>query len=319
MLALMILALAGAVVVRLLVGDREGLHWPESAELWRLRGERAWAGVLVGACLAVAGVLLQSLLRNPLASPDLIGPAAGAGLGVMVAVMVGHAAGSAVLSTAALAGPALIGSLGALAAVYVLAQRRGFVEPVSLVLVGVMVSIICGALTMLVSRLLPPDAARVGAAWMFGSISDEVNRPTLWTVSAVALSATVFGAWAGPALDAAAMSEDEARSVGVAVGPLRLALFVCAGVLAAGAVVIAGPVGFVGLVCPHLFRLMAGPAHRALVLGSCAAGAALVVAADAAVKAVEVDTGRLPIGILTTLIGGPVFLVLLRKSAARAE
>lgn len=318
MLGAMFLLLVAAVVLRLLVGDpRGGLHWPESADFWTLRGDRAWAGAIVGVALAVGGVMLQSLLRNPLASPDLIGPGAGAGLGVMIAVYVGHAAGVPMVSTAAFAGPATLGSVGALALVYILAQRRGFVEPVSLVLIGVMTSLICGALTMLVSRLMPPDAARVGSLWMFGAISDEVQRPTLWAVSAVALGATAFGAWAGPAMDAAAMSEDEARSVGVAVAPLRLAMFGISGILAAAAVVIAGPIGFVGLVCPHLFRLLAGPSHRVLILGAAAAGAALVVAADAAVKAVEVDTGRLPIGILTTLLGGPIFLWLLRRDAAR--
>jgi iron complex transport system permease protein len=319
MLAAMLLLLAAAVALRFVVGDpRGGLHWPENADFWRLRGDRVWAGAIVGTALAVGGVLLQSLLRNPLASPDLIGPGAGAGLGVMIAVYLGHAAqGSAMVSTAVLAGPALLGSLGALAVVYLLAQRRGFVEPVSLVLVGVMASIICGALTMLISRLLPPDAAKVGGLWMFGAISDEVRRPTLWGATAVAGIALAFGAWAGPAMDAAAMSEDEARSVGVAIGPLRLAMFLFAGILAAAAVVLAGPIGFVGLVCPHVFRLLAGPSHRALVLGAALAGASLVVGADAAVKAVEIGTGRLPIGILTTLIGGPIFLLLLRGDAAR--
>jgi iron complex transport system permease protein len=320
MLATMVVLLCVAVVFRLLVGDRGGgFHWPESGDLWRIRSDRVVAGLVVGISLAVGGVMLQSLLRNPLASPDLIGPGAGAGLGVMVAIYLTTTESGPVISTAALAVPALIGALIALGLVYILSQRRGFVEPVSLVLVGVMVSIICGALTMLVSRLLPPDAKWVGAAWMYGSIGDDIRPSTLWMTGAVAVAATAFGAWAGPAMDAAAMSEDEARSVGVAVGPLRLALFGCSGALAAGAVVLAGPIGFVGLVCPHLFRLLAGPGHRALILGSAATGAALVVAADGAVKVISVETGRLPIGILTTLIGGPVFLMLLRKSATASD
>jgi iron complex transport system permease protein len=318
MLAMMAALLLLAVAARLLVGDaQQGLRWPESPAVWELRAGRVWAAGAVGVALAVGGVFLQSLLRNPLASPDLIGPGAGAGLGVMIAVYAGHAAGAGSLSTASLAGPALIGSLGALALVYTLAQRRGLVEPVSLVLVGVMTSITCGAITMLISRLLPPDAARVGSVWMFGSISDDVPGPVLWVVSAVAVAATAYGAFSGPAMDAMAMSEDEARSVGVPVGRMRLALFALAGILAAAAVVIAGPIGFVGLVCPHLFRLLAGPSHRALVLGAALAGAALVIGADAAVKAWPTESGRLPVGVLTTLIGGPVFLALLRRDGAR--
>jgi len=312
-------ALAAVVVLRLVVGGAEGaVGWPETSQIWGLRVDRVLAGAVVGASLAVGGVLLQSLLRNPLASPDLIGPASGAGLAVMVSVYIGHAVGGlgggvGMTSGAASHGPAaLVGSLGALAIVYGLSQRRGFVEPVSLVLVGVIVSIICGAATMFVAYLMPDRGFGV-ARWTIGALSDETGRGTLLAAGVVAVGGIAAGVALGPAMDVAAMGEDEAQSSGVAVGRLRLVLFVLSGLLTAGAVVLAGPVGFVGLVCPHIVRLLAGPGHRVLVVGAALAGATLIIGADAAVKAVSLGGGRMPIGILTALVGGPVFIVLLRR------
>ena len=119
-------------------------------------------------------------------------------------------------------------------------------------------------------------------------------------------------AW-GPLVDGAAFSDDEAHSMGVPLGRLRLGLFTVSGVMTAACVVLAGPIGFVGLVCPHVVRLLIGPTHRGLAVGSAIAGAAMLVLADVLVEVVVVRTGRLPIGVLTAMIGGPVFLVLLRR------
>lgn len=308
--------LAGVVALRLAVGG-PSLAWPETGQVWRLRVDRVLSGVVVGASLATSGVLLQSLLRNPLASPDLIGPASGAGLAVMVSVYLRYAAGlgtaGAGAGGAASFGPAaLVGALGALGLVYTLSQRRGFVEPVSLVLVGVIVSIVCGAATMFVAYLMPDRGYGV-ARWTIGALSDETGRGTVAAAGILALVGIAAGVGLGPAMDVAAMGEDEAQSSGVAVGPLRLVLFGLSGLLTAGAVVLAGPVGFVGLVCPHIVRLLAGPGHRVLVVGAALAGASLIVGADAATKAVNLGGGRMPIGVLTALVGGPVFIVLLRK------
>ncbi|MEX0876709.1 MAG: iron chelate uptake ABC transporter family permease subunit, partial [Phycisphaerales bacterium] len=113
--------------------------------------------------------------------------------------------------------------------------------------------------------------------------------------------------------DVMALSEDEARSVGVRIGVIRIGQLVSAGTLTAVSIVLAGPIGFVGLVCPHIVRLLAGPSHRTLLIGSSLAGIALVVGADTFVRVVSTDAGRIPIGVVTSLIGGPVFLVLLFK------
>jgi iron complex transport system permease protein len=208
----------------------------------------------------------------------------------------------------------VVGALAALGVVYMLGQRRGFVEPVLLVLVGVMVSVICGAGTMLLSSLMR-DGGFAAIRWSMGSISDDVPRGVLLLVGGVTLAAVGLGMWLGRAMDVASLSEEEARSMGVPIERLRLLLFVASGVLTAGAVLVAGPIGFVGLVCPHAVRLLAGPGHRVLVIGAALAGAALVIGADVAVRAVDLGAGRLPIGVFTALVGGPVFIGMLRRGA----
>ncbi len=310
------LLLALAIAARLFAGDAVGgLHG-----IWELRVQRIIIGTLVGSSLGIAGVLLQSLLRNPLASPDLIGPTAGAGLAVMARAYVAHALGFATtgaLSGAAANAPAaLVGAVGVLALVYTLSQRRGLVEPISLVLMGVIISILCGAATMFLANLLGEEGFRV-ARWSIGALSEETSTATLVAVGAGVGLGLVAGMALAPAMDVAALSDDEARSSGLSLGRLRFYLFALAGMLTAGSVVLAGPVGFVGLVCPHLVRLLAGPSHRTLVLGSALAGAALIVGADALTKAINLGGGRMPIGILTALIGGPVFILLLRHEPDR--
>jgi iron complex transport system permease protein len=344
--------LIAAVAARLLVG-RDLDAFPSDLarmQVLELRGMQALQGLIVGAALGAGGVLLQALLRNPLASPDLLGLSAGAGLAVMVSLFVaaqvdrggadlqtgrepaatgqwamdGPADGAdsqdrpevgpsstlGYLQATWQAGPALIGSLGALALVYSLSRRRGMVDPPTLVLIGVMVSILCGAGVTLVMSLMPQASMRP----LLGSLSTATPMTLIVAAGAITAAGVAIGMWAGPAMDAASLGDDEAISVGVPLARLRLTLFIVSGVMTAGAVVIAGPIGFVGLVCPHAVRLTAGPRHRGLVIGSALAGGALLVGSDALVSAVRTDAGRVPLGVVTALIGGPVFIWLLRRS-----
>ena len=304
-----------AVLVRLGIGEA-GWAWPGDSEVFTLRATRTESGIIVGAALATAGVMLQCLLRNPLAAPDILGLSSGAGLGVILTAYTTFLAAGTIAPTAANTPAAVAGSLGALAIVYLLAQRRGRLEPVSLVLTGVMVSIICAATTMLFQHLLP-DRGLAASRWMLGALDDDV------TTSQIALTGTITGAGIAVGIacsrwmDLASLSDDEARSLGLPLTTLRVILFITAGVLTAASVVLAGPVGFIGLVCPHAVRLMAGPSHRTVVIASALAGAALVVLADAGVKALRLPSGRLPIGVVTALIGGPVFIAMLRAQAKR--
>lgn len=305
-------AAAAAVTLRLTVSDA-GLSWPDRADVLTVRAQRACAGLIVGGALALAGVMLQGLLRNPLASPDLLGLASGAGLGVMVAAYTAFLAGS--LTPTAIGGGigagALIGACAALSLIYLFSQRRGLIDPVSLVLVGVVMSLMCGSGTVLVQHLMP-DRGAAASRWLLGALSDDTTWTQLGVIGSVVAACLVYGAVSGPAMDAASLGEDEARSVGVNLGVLRAGLFAGSGVLAACAVVLAGPVGFVGLVCPHAARMVGGPGHRWLAVNAALAGGGLVVLADVAVRAINLDAGRLPISVVTSLLGGPFFIWLLR-------
>jgi len=314
-LGCLLAACVAASIIRLMIGPGAiGLHWPDAPEILEIRIQRVAAGLTVGAALGLGGVLLQCLLRNPLASPDVIGLASGSGLGVMLAAYATFLVSQQIAPAGVNAGAALAGSLITLALVYSLAQRRGRVDPVGLVLIGVIVSILCGSATMLVQSLLP-DRGVAASRWLLGAINDDVQLRTIATIAAITLLTLLWSIAAGPRMDAASLGDDEARSVGVSLGRLRVQLFVASGVLAAGSVVLAGPVGFVGLVCPHLVRLLTGARHRTLAPGAALAGATLVVAADALVKVTDLGSGRLPITVLTSLIGGPMLIWMLRKDA----
>jgi len=295
----------GACVVRMLVGSGT-LGWAESGMIAELRGHRVAGGAVVGCALGVAGVFLQSLLRNPLAAPDLMGLSAGAGFALTV---VSFFAGGA-LGAGASAVPALIGAVAVLGLVYGLSQRRGLIDPVVMILVGVIVSILLGAGKMLVASLMP-DRGVGTARWMMGAISEETSGLVVGLGGALVAAVLVIGLLMGRAFDASALGEDEARSVGVRVGRVRGVQLVGAGMLTAVSIVLAGPIGFVGLVCPHLARLCLGAGHRGLIVGAGLLGIALVVGADAATKGFVTEAGRVPIGIVTSLIGGPVFLGML--------
>jgi iron complex transport system permease protein len=310
LVALAVLA-AAAIATRLALGPNLSLSFDPGALDIRLH--RVLIATAVGASLALGGVFLQALLRNPLASPDLIGASAGATL----AVTISTALASSFLTRASVGywqGPAAIaGSLGMLALVYSLSRRRGTIDPVSLVLIGVVSSIVAGAATMLITPTLPDQGLSI-SRWVLGGINEEAPRPLVLAILALALLATAAGLALARAIDIAALPDDEARSLGVNLPRLRLILFLLSGTLTAGAVVLAGPVSFVGLVCPHLVRLAAGPRTAPLVIGSALAGIVLVTGADIAARAIDLGSGRLPIGIFTALLGGPVFIYLLRRS-----
>jgi iron complex transport system permease protein len=311
---LFIIALSAATL-RILI-DRDpidglGLAWPDPAYA-HFRFTALLMGAVVGSSLAVAGVLLQALLRNPLASPFILGLSSGAGLGVMLAMYIGYVTGREAMVGGTNAGPALLGALAVLAIVYSLGRQRGLLDPISLVLVGVVVSAICGAVIMFLQRLVPGGLRGDILTWMMGQVPQGIERLPLMLVTLLAIAGMLIAASMGRAMDAATLGDDEARSIGLSIGPLRLAMFVLAGALTAASVSVAGPIAFVGLVAPHAARLLIGPRHGMLVFASALAGAALIIAADVASQALEFGAGRMPVGIFTALIGGPAFIWLLK-------
>ncbi|MDX2148562.1 MAG: iron ABC transporter permease [Planctomycetota bacterium] len=315
-LAFAALALALGVAIAL----RLGLDWPAPDlpraardAILELRLIRVAIAIVVGASLAIAGVLLQCLLRNPLASPDLIGMGPGAGLALTIAAFLASQRGHtlAPLGYAGGAGIALAGAFTTLALVYALSRRRASLQPTTLVLVGVVISMVCGSGTVALQQLLPDRGLSI-TRWFLGALDDDAPWSSVGAFAILALVAGALASLTGPWLDASTLAPSEARSLGVPLARLRVALFIASGVLTAAAVTLAGPVAFVGLVAPHLARLALGARHRILVPAAAFIGAALVVAADALVSLIDLGAGRLPVGIVTTLIGAPVFITMLR-------
>jgi iron complex transport system permease protein len=317
-LVLLALLLVAVALGHLCTGNTSGrLHWPDRADVAALRLNRLAIAGTVGASLALAGVLLQALLRNPLASPDLLGVTSGAGLGVATAAFVASEAGGSA-HPAAQSVAALLGAGVTLGIILVWTHRRGGIDVVSLVLVGVIVGMTASGLTLLLHHLLP-DRGMSARAWFFGSVNESASAGLVGGGAlALALSLALGVRLAGQ-IDAACLGEDEARSVGVRLGRLRLVLFAASGVLATSAVLLAGPIGFVGLIVPHAVRMVLGPRHGPLLIGATLAGAAVVIAADGAVSAFPLSRGgRLPVGVLMAIVGGPCFLLLLRSTLRRS-
>ena len=302
-----------AAVVRMYTGDLV-VHSPIT--VMDLRVFRLVAAVLVGASLAGSGVSLQALLRNPLAEPFILGLSTGAVLGVVVQLLVAHV-------TTAPMGPlhigALVGAAGAMAIVFAAARRHRVIDPLGLLLVGVVVSTINGALITVLAYLAPLSLRDQAFRWGLGFINEGVGPVGMISVTVVAVVGLVVLVVVGRAMDVSTFSDAEAKSMGLPLERMRLTLFLAASGLAAGAVVLAGPIAFVGLICPHVVRLMLGPGHRGLVVGAALVGAMLILWADMASILLDVwnDRGRMPIGIFTALLGGPVFLWMLRPYLGR--
>ncbi len=286
--------------------------WPDPA-VSAFRLNAIAVATTVGASLGVSGLLLQGLLRNPLASPFVLGLSSGATLGLAISMWATAALGFTAMTGLGSVGPAFVGAMATLMVVGLAGRRRGGLDPITLVLAGVVVSSVCGALLMLVHHLLPPGSRGDLIAWTMGRI-DEQPDPRLLIGSAALLAATVaMATLRAGSLDVAGLGDDEARSVGLDLARTRLVMLLGAGLLAAASVALAGPIAFVGLVAPHAARIVAGPSHRQTVLGSALAGAAILVLADAARQPIDFGAGRLPVGVLTAILGGPAFLWLLHR------
>ena len=278
-----------------------------------LRAERLLVGGIVGAALATAGVALQTLLRNPLAEPFLLGLSTAAALGMVVQWWLADALGWGGRGGAGYVG-ALAGALLCTAVVYAAGRRGGVLDPLALLLTGVVIGTLNGAAIMLLVKLKPGLLRDDLANWMMGFLRVGGDPWPLRVTALLLLVVLVLLLTRTRALDILTLPPAQAEALGVAVGPLRSLLFVASGALAAGAVVLAGPVAFVGLIAPHVARVAFGPAHARLLPASAALGAVLVVLADTAGAgaALAFGVGVIPLGVFTALIGGVSFLWLLR-------
>ena len=294
------------------------LAWPDPA--WAgFRQNAILSGLIVGSGLGLAGALLQSLLRNPLASPYLLGVSSGAGLGVMAAMAIGASAGMMSAARFDWSMPAMIGAVGALAVVLALGRRHGWPDPVTVLLAGVVVATICAGGMMLLQHLVPMDVRGRFLTWMMGTLPEITSAMQLLLSGVVIIGGLAAALLMSRWLDISLLGDDEARTLGVPVEVMRLVLLIVAGMMTAVTVALAGPIGFVGLIAPHVARRLVGHHHVVFLLASVLVGVILIVAADAVRQVIDLGTGRLPIGVLTILVGGPMFLWLLRREVHSRE
>lgn len=280
--------------------------------LLQLRLPRVLGGALVGAALATAGVLFQGLLRNPLADPYIIGTSAGAGFAATVAMLLLPPA--SILGFGSVALSAFLGGLVAVVVVYRLARVRGRSSVVRLLLAGVVVNTVLGYLGSLTIIFFEGSESQLRRVftWLMGGIAVHDPRQ-LFVVGPVILGGIAVACGFTASLNALAIGEEGAVAVGVDLDREAGRIVALGALLTGAAVSVSGLIGFLGLAVPHILRLVIGPDHRRLLPASALAGAALLVLADAAARSL-VAPAELPVGIFTALLGGPLFLFLLRRN-----
>lgn len=295
----------------LMVGSTGSIGLPTTQQL-AVRVEVVLLASLVGAALGSAGVVYQAILQNPLADPYLLGVSTGAALASYLWRFSAFTAGALALSQQ---GFAFVGAIVAVAVVFMLAADRGRLEPLTLLLVGVIVNAVNASVYLLLNSIfrdLPGSGGPL--TFLIGGLQTNLERSQQFTAAAcVGVGWLILMALSGQ-LNVAILSEGEAISLGTRIQRLRWIGLMIASLVTASAVAISGPIGFVGLVCPHLSRLIVGQDHRRLLPVATAFGAGLLALADAASRKLAGSGGvntQLPVGVLTSLLGGPFFLLLL--------
>lgn len=290
------------------LGGADGFTVQQDAVVWSIRLPRVLLGSVVGAGLGVAGAALQGVFRNPLADPQLVGVASGAAFG-STAMMA--AAGGGLGS---LAGPlgGFLGGAAAGAVVYSLARYRGRTEVVTMVLAGIAVAALGLAGAALLSFTVNRPELHSALFWSLGSMSVATWRLLAYTAPFVAAAVVVLPSFSRP-LDLLLLGDREAHHLGVSVERVRAVVLGVAVLATAAAVSAAGIIGFVGLLSPHAIRMVAGPGHRVVLPGAALMGAVLVVLADLAARTLAPPV-EVPVGLITAVVGGPVFLWLLRRT-----
>lgn len=299
---------AAVIAGKLGLGVGVTIDQQTEAIVWAIRLPRVALGMLVGGGLALAGAALQAIFRNPLADPGLIGVASGASLGAVAAIVLGLSA----FGTLTLPFAAFAGGLVATLVVYSFARFEGRTEVLTLLLTGLAINAITGAgIGYLIFRATETEV-RDAVFWTLGSLGGAT-----WTAVLSALPFVVVGALLLPAfareLNLLVLGEREAAHLGVETERVRLLVVGGAALTTGAAVAVAGTVGFVGLIVPHVIRLLAGPDNRLVLPASFLAGAALLVFADLAARTLAAPA-ELPLGVVTSLLGGPFFLWLLHRT-----
>lgn len=281
--------------------------------VWNYRLTRALVAAACGAGLATCGVILQSLLRNPLADPYLLGISAGASTGAVLVALIGVGGGLISLSAGA-----FVGAMAAFALVILLAQASGSASGTGqIILAGIAGSQLFNALTaFLITKSASSEQARGIMFWLLGNLSG-VRWPSVWLAVPVAVAGLAVCLWHRRALDAFTFGSDSAASLGIPVRRVQFVLVACAALVTAVMVSIVGSIGFVGLVIPHAVRLLLGTGHSRLLPASALGGALFLIAADVLSRTL-IKGQVIPVGVVTALVGAPVFaLILIGRRNAR--
>lgn len=306
LIAIVLVALIGSVVLSLLSGAAAS----DSVIIWNIRAPRVLTAVLVGAGLAVAGVLLQGSLRNPLADPALVGVSAGAALGAVVGAALGLGYNSYAASLFA-----LLGGLLAIAVVVWVSRTHGRIEVVTVLLGGIAITAFASAVVAILISMSGLAGLRPVSFWATGSFALS-NWSGVLSIAPAVVIGTGIALFIAPALNVLSLGDDAAFASGIEVGKIRMWALGAAVLLTGAGVAVVGVIAFIGLLVPHAVRLLIGPSHRSLVVVSAIAGAFTVVAADTVARLV-VSPVELPVGAITAIVGAPLFLVIVARARSR--
>jgi iron complex transport system permease protein len=279
--------------------------------LWQIRFPRVALALVVGAALGCGGATMQGSFSNPLAEPGIVGVSSGAALGAVAAISLGFAG----LGGWSLPVAAFVGGLATVIVVYLASRSDGRIEVVTLILTGIAVNALAGAVIGLLTFFSTDAELRSITFWSLGSVA-QATWPKVAVVAPLAAVGIVLAWTRAPELDLLALGDRAAGHVGVDVDRLRAVMLVIVAVLTASAVAVSGIILFVGLVVPHLVRMVAGPGHRVLLVASALGGAVLLVLADLVARTIAAPA-EVPLGVLTALVGSPFFFWLLRRTRAR--
>lgn len=280
--------------------------------LWVVRFPRIAMALGVGAALAVAGAVMQAIFGNPLAEPGVVGVSSGGALGAAIGIVVGATA----LGSGTIAIFAFLGGLGATLLVYAVSRANGRTEVVTLLLTGIAVNAFAGAGLAFMLFIADSGSREQIVFWQLGSLGGS-RWSEVVIVVVIATLGTAAAILLGRRYDLLALGERNARHLGVNVEQLRIGSIVLVALLTGVAVAFVGIIAFVGLVVPHVIRMAIGPAHRPLIVASAVGGGALLVLSDLLARSI-VPGSDLPIGLLTSLIGGPFFFFLLFRQRRRS-
>lgn len=299
---------AGILLEHVGISSGIGFTPQQDAVLWNIRLPRVLLGLSVGASLAIAGCALQGIFRNPLADPSIIGVSSGAALGAVGLILLG----AAPLGPYSIPAAAFAGGLVLTLAVYGMSRRAGRTDVVTLILTGVAFNAIAGGLIGFLTFYADDAQLRNIVFWSLGSVGGATWESARTTALVAGLGILALSRF-GHSLNLVALGEKEAFHLGVDTERLRLAVIALAALLTGAAVAFAGIVAFVGLVVPHILRLIMGPDHRRLLIASALLGASLLLLSDLVSRTVAVPR-ELPLGVITSLAGGPYFIWLIHRT-----